>query len=141
MSSDSNASEDGEGDREELGERERQALHEVESGLEWVHRAHGHLVSFHHAIGHAIDHFDDAESLLDGCGYDELATRIRDDQLPRGVLDDSTWTYDLLEAFQDGFLADVESLEADAREQIADGRRHVVEREQERIWKQRARRD
>ena len=141
MSSDSNANEDGEGDREGLGDREQQALHEVESGLEWVHRAHGELVAFHHAIGRAIDHFDDAYPILDECGHEDLAARIRDDQLPRGVLDDSTWTYDLLEDFQDGFLADVESLEAEVREQVADGQRHVVERERKRAWKERARKE
>lgn len=122
-----------------LTDLEREALHEVEIGLEWVHRAHGHLVSFHHAVGHAMDHFAEAEPLLAECGYDDLARRIRCEHLPRGVFDDSTWSYDFLECFQDGFLADVETFEADARERIADGQRHVNERAMEREWKSRAR--
>ena len=131
----------GDGSSTELPRSEREALHEVEIGLEWVHRAHGHLVSFHHAIGHAMNHFADAESLLEECGYEELARRIREEHLPRGVFGDSAWSYDLLEQFQDGFLTEVETFESEARETIADGRRHVAERHLERSWKDRAERE
>jgi hypothetical protein len=124
-----------------LTEREREALHEIELGLEWVHRAHGNLLSFHHAVGHAMDHFADAEPLLAECGYDDLARRVREEQLPRGVFDESTWSYDFLECFQEGFLTDVEAFEVEARHAIADGRRHVAERDLERAWKERAERD
>lgn len=126
------------GGSEKLTESERAALHEVEIGLEWVHRAHGNLVSFHHAIGHAMDHFADAEPLLEASGHDELARLIREEHLPRGVYDDSTWSYDFLECFQEDFLTNVEAFESEARETIADGRRHVAERHLERTWKERA---
>lgn len=126
---------------DDTSERERQALHEVEIGLEWVHRAHGHLVSFHHAVGHAMDHFAAAEEQLADCGFEELAAEIRDDLLPRGVIDETTWSYDVLERFQDGLLADVEAFENSAREQISGGVRHVAERAQERAWKDRSQRD
>lgn len=136
------SSESSEGELEGgLSEREREALHEVELGLEWVHRAHGNLLSFHHAVGHAMDHFAEAEPLLVECGYDNLARRIRTEHLPRGVFDESTWSYDFLECFQEGFLADIEGFEGEAREAIADGRRHVGERNLERTWKERAERD
>ena len=125
----------------ELTEREREALHEVELGMEWVHRAHGNLLSFHHAVGHAMDHFAAAEPLLEECGYDRLARRVREEHLPRGVFDETTWSYDFLECFQEGFLTDAEAFETDARETIADGRRHVAERNLERTWKERAERE
>src|SRR6056297_372582 len=113
----------------DLSDAEVDALHEVELGVEWLHRAHGHLVEFHHATGHAMDHLDDAESMLRATGYDRLADRLRDDLLPRGVVGD-TWSYGVLEAFQDGPLGDATDAAADARETVAEGRRHVAERRQ-----------
>jgi hypothetical protein len=125
----------------DLGETEREALHEVELGLEWLHRAHGHLVSFHHNTGHAMDHLAEAEATFRECGRTDLADALRDEYLPRGVIDEDRWSYDVLECFQEGFLTDIEGFEARARETVADGRRHVTERAQEREWKTRARGD
>ncbi len=118
----------------DLSESEIEALHEVELGLEWLHRAHGSLVEFHHATGHAMDHLADAEATLRASGYDKLADRLREELLPTGVFD-QTWSYDVVETFQDGCLADVTAFESDVRETVSDGRRHVAERRQEREWK------
>jgi hypothetical protein len=124
----------------ELSEFEVDALHSVELGLEWLRRAHGNLIEFHHATGHAMDHLADAEPVLRACGYDDLADRLRADLLPRGAVDER-WTYDLLETFEDGLLADVEAYERQARDTIADGSSHIAERHQEREWRRRARND
>ena len=125
----------------DLTEDERAALHQVELGLEWLHRAHGHLVEFHHNTGHAMDHLAEAEPLLRECGYDELADAVRDRYLPHGVIDDDRWSYDVLESFQEGFLEEIEDFETEAREVVADGQRHAAERAQERTWKERAERE
>ncbi|MFB6084904.1 MAG: hypothetical protein ABEJ94_11745 [Halorientalis sp.] len=125
----------------DLTEDERAALHQIELGLEWLQRAHGHLVEFHHNTGHAMDHLAEAEPLLRECGYDDLADAVRDRYLPRGVIDDDRWSYDVLESFQEGFLAEIEDFEAEAREEVADGQRHAAERAQERVWKGRAGRE
>lgn len=132
---------------DDLTERERQALHEVELGVENLHRAHGHLVSFHHSTGRAMDHLSVAEELLREAGHDRLANRLRDDHLPRGVVppcdgDDPTagrWSYDILENFQETFLDDVVAFGDQVQETVADGRQHVTERRQEEAWKGRAR--
>ena len=121
----------------DLSDAEVEALHEVELGIEWFHRAHGHLVQFHHATGHGMDHLADAEDLLREAGYDRLADRLRDDLLPRGVVEE-TWSYGVLEAFQDGPLDDGTAFEVEARDVLADGERHVAERQQEREWKGRS---
>lgn len=115
-----------------------EALHRVELGLEWFHRAHGHLVAFHHNTGHAMDHFAAAEELLREQGERELANDLRDEFLPCGVLGDR-WSYDVLETFQDGLLEDADAFERRARHELADGDRHVAERQQEREWRSRAR--
>ncbi|WP_276271219.1 hypothetical protein [Haloarcula litorea] len=119
------------------GEAERQALHRAELGVEWLRRAHGSLVEFHHATGHAMDHLHEAEATLRECGHTDLADELRDELLPSGAVEDR-WTYDLLESFESGLLADVTAHERRAREELADGERHITERRQERAWNDRA---
>jgi hypothetical protein len=126
-------------DRTELTAEEREALHRVELGVEWLHRAHGNLVEFHHKTGHAMDHLADAEGQLRASGHTDLADALRDEYLPRGVLDGGRWSYDVLESYQEGFLSALTDFEERARGEVADGRRHVTERRQEREWKDRAR--
>jgi hypothetical protein len=129
-----------------LTETEREALHEVELGVEHLHRAHGHLVSFHHSTGRAMDHLAVAEKRLRAAGHERLADRLRDEYLPRGVVppcDDTgptagRWSYDILEKFQETFLDDVVAFGERVHDRLADGRRHVMERRQEVEWKERA---
>ena len=129
----------------DLTDVEREALHEVELGVEHLHRAHGHLVAFHHSTGRAMDHLATAERRLREAGHEGAANRLRDEYLPRGVLpacDDEAaagrWSYDVLETFQATFLEDAVAFGEEVHDRIADGRRHVAERQQEREWKARA---
>ena len=124
-------------DSTELSAAEQAALHSVELGVEWLHRAHGNLVEFHHKTGHAMDHLAEAEEQLRTCGHTELADALRDEYLPRGVIDEGRWSYDVLESYQEGFLSELTAFEERTRV-LADGRRHVAERRQEREWKRRA---
>lgn len=133
---------------EEFTPTELEAVHEVELCVEHFHRAHGQLVAFHHSTGRAFDHLDKAENLLRECGRPELADIIRDEYLPRGILDSydtqapsGRWSYDLLESFQDDFLEEFVALGQTVRETVTEGIRHPVERKQERDWNRRARRD
>lgn len=134
---------------DDLTETEREALHHVELGVERLHRAHGHLVTFHHNTGRAMDHLATAEDLLRESGYHDLADALRDEYLPRGVVeacdsDDPTagrWSYDILENFQNTFLHDIVAFGDDVCERVADGLRHAHERTQEREWKQRMQRE
>lgn len=125
----------------DLSDAECDALHRVELAVEWLQRAQGNLVAFHHAVGHAMDHLAAAETRLRDCGEAELADDLRDDYLPRGVVDEERWSYDVLESYQAGFLRPMVDFEQQTREHIADGRRHVAERRQEREWKRRAERE
>lgn len=121
----------------ELTTGEEAALHRAGLGIEWLRRAHGSLVEFHHATGHAMDHLYEAEKTLRECGHAELADKLRDDLLSKGAVDDR-WTYDLVESFDEGLLADATAIESGLRETLADGERHITERKQERRWKRRA---
>lgn len=129
----------GEPELSELSETEREALHEIELGAEWVHRAHGALIEFHHDIGHGMDHFERAQTLLREAGRTELADTLRDEQLPQGVDDRDRWSYELLEDFRDGFLHATITFENAAHQRVSGGKRHVAERAQKREWTQRAR--
>jgi hypothetical protein len=121
----------------DLTEDERTALHELQLGVEGVHRAYGHLLAFHHAIGRSMDHFAAAEPHLREAGHGTYADAIRDRHLPAGVIDDR-WSYELVEAFETGFLADVTAFDDEIRRALVDGQSHVTERAQQRAWRERA---
>ncbi|WP_306053266.1 hypothetical protein [Natronococcus wangiae] len=121
-----------------LTDAELEALHEVELGLEWLQRAQGNLLEFHHATGHGMDHLYEAEALLDAAGHEGLADAIRTELLPHGVVDGDRWSYDVLESFQETMLTETVRFERRVRRELADGQRHVCERCQEREWKERA---
>ena len=123
-----------------LTETDREALHAAELGVEHVFRAYGDLLGCHHRTGHAMEKFEKAEALLREAGHEEFADDLRDRLLPTGAVEDA-WTYELVEAFRDGFVDEVESFEVSLREELADGRHHVAERDQQRRWRERARSD
>ncbi|WP_256685907.1 hypothetical protein [Halococcus qingdaonensis] len=127
-------------DQQGPDEDERAALHDLQLGIEHLHRSYGHLLAFHHAVGRGMNRFDDARETLRASGHDEHADALRDDLLPAGVVD-GQWTYELVEAFVDEFLGPVDEFEADVREELADGRRHVTEDRQRRAWRERSEKD
>jgi hypothetical protein len=126
-------------DRPDVDAQEREALHELQLGIEHIHRAYGHLLAFHHQTGRAMDRFAAAEALLDKADHGELSETIHQEILPAGVIDDR-WSYELVEAFEQGFLMTVRRFEQRARKTLADGVSHVAERRQQREWRERARR-
>lgn len=132
-----------------VNETDRNSLHEVELCVERLHRAHGHLVVFHHNIGRGMNHLAAAEQRLRESGHQDFADTIRDDYLPRGVIAgdgspdpiDGRWSYDILETFEDVFLTDILDYGREIRECLSGGTRHVAERELERAGKGRVQRD
>ncbi len=110
-----------------LSDAERATLEEIERGLEHIHRAHGSLVAFHHAVGHAMDHFQAAEQQLDG-EPQHLARRLDEEILPAGVTADGKLSYQVVAEFETGLLQTVEETADDTFEQFADGRRYPLER-------------
>lgn len=125
------------GASEDLSEDEREALHDLQLGTEHLYRAYGHLLSFHHAVGHAMDRLADAEDELEAADHHSHAAVLRDDILPAGVFGD-TWSYELVEAYEDGVLSDVSNFQTVVRSDLAGGKRHVTERDQQQRWRRRA---
>lgn len=127
-----------ESDRFELTETEREALHELQLGIENLYRGYGSLLEFHHTIGRGMDHLYVAEEMLREAGHEEQADCLRDEALPIGIFED-TWTYEVVESFKREFLAEVSGFEREIREELADGKQHISERRQQREWHERAR--
>ncbi|USZ69474.1 hypothetical protein NGM10_06995 [Halorussus salilacus] len=121
----------------ELSDAERRALHEMQVGIEHVRRGYGDLLDFHHEVGRAGDRFESAREQLREAGRDELADELRDRHLPAGVVGDM-WTYEVVSAFEEGFLSELTDFEASVREELADGIDHVSERAQQAEWRERA---
>ena len=122
---------------DDLTPAEREALHELQLGVEHVYRAYGRLLGFHHSLGRGVDHLDEAERLLRETGHEDFADALRDQHLPAGAVGDQ-WSYELVESFRHGLLADVSGFETGVREVLADGEEHVTERRQQREWRERA---
>lgn len=125
---------------DDLSDAEETALHEMQLGIEYVYEALGHLIAFHHDVGRAMNRFYDAERLLRTTGHDAFADELRDTHLPAGAVGD-VWTYELVDEFRHGFLADLAAFERAVREELADGENHVSERRQQRDWRDRAETD
>ncbi|ADQ66043.1 hypothetical protein C499_10364 [Halogeometricum borinquense DSM 11551] len=121
----------------DISDAEREALHELQLGIEHVYRGYGTLLTFHHQVGHAMDHLANAEAYLREAGHKEWANILRDHHLPAGAVDDQ-WTYELVQAFREGLLQDVADFEHDVRDDLVDGLDHVTERQQQSQWRERA---
>ncbi|XVH32674.1 hypothetical protein ACNS7O_05670 [Haloferacaceae archaeon DSL9] len=120
----------------DLDETETDALHEIQLGIEHLYEAFGHLVAFHHGVGHAMDRMANAEEYLRESGHEEFAEELRTTHLPAGAIDDM-WTYEVVETFRWGLLTDMNDFESRVRTNIAEGVHHVKEREQQHEWRQR----
>jgi hypothetical protein len=105
-----------------------EALGKLSEALETVERARGRLYDLHQLIGHADFMLDDAVALLREAGHGELADRVAGELVGRNVIP-GHWTFQLVEAFDDLYYGPFRDLERDARDQLADGRRHLFEAE------------
>ncbi|GGQ54225.1 hypothetical protein [Couchioplanes azureus] len=105
-----------------------EALGKLSEALEMVERVRGHLYAVHQLIGEADFKLDDAVELFERAGHPALAQRIQHELIGRNVLP-GRWTFQVVEEFDDGYYAEFQGIERDAREQLAQGRRHLYEAE------------
>lgn len=104
------------------------ALGELSKALETIHRVRGHLYSAHQLVGGADLTLDRVVKLFREAGHDETADRVEHELLGRNLLP-GRWTFQIMEEFDDGYYAAFQEIERDAREMLADGRRHIYESE------------
>ncbi len=103
-----------------------EALGTLSEALEWVERARGHLYEFHQLSGRADLKLGDAVDELEAAGHREVADRLRTELVGRNVLE-GRWTFQVVEEYDDGYWSAFRDLEREAREQLASGRRHLLE--------------
>ena len=105
-----------------------EALGKLSEALEAVEEARGHLYAFHRRTGTADLMLSDAVKLLRDAGHDELAERVDTELLGRNVIP-GHWTFQIVEGYDDTYYAVFRDLEKLARDELAEGKRHLYEAE------------
>lgn len=105
-----------------------EATGKVSEALEWVERARGHLYEIHQLVGHADGLFGEAADALEAAGAGAQADLLRREVVGRNVLE-GRWTFQVVEEFDDGYYAAARAAEAQIRDELMAGRRHVFEAE------------
>jgi hypothetical protein len=103
-----------------------EALGKLSEALETIERARGHLYSMHQLTGTADFQLDEAVSLFMQSGHPKVAERIQRDLIGRNVIP-GHWTFQILEAFDDGYYAEFRAVEKETRTELAGGRQHLHE--------------
>ncbi len=105
-----------------------EALGSVSKALETVERARGHLYEFHQLTGTADLELGRAVDLLRKAGHEDWADRVDRELVGRNVLE-GRWTFQVVEEYDAGFYEPYKGVEAELREDLAQGRSHLYEAE------------
>ncbi len=105
-----------------------EALGRLSEALEAAEVARGHLYAFHRLSGTADLTLGDAVRQLREAGHAELAERIDHELVGRNVIP-GRWTFQIVEAYDDGYYARFKACEQAARDELVGGRRHLYEAE------------
>ncbi|CAI9414368.1 hypothetical protein [Nocardioides sp. T2.26MG-1] len=105
-----------------------EALGKLSEALEAAEVARGHLYTFHRLSGTTDLTLGDAVRQLRDAGHADLADRIDRELVGRNVIP-GHWTFQIVEAYDDGYYATFKELERAARDELVGGRRHLYEAE------------
>ncbi len=105
-----------------------EALGKLSEALEAAEVARGHLYTFHRLSGTTDLTLGEAVQQLRDAGHTDLADRIDRELVGRNVIP-GHWTFQIVEAYDDGYYATFKELERAAREELVGGRRHLYEAE------------
>jgi hypothetical protein len=105
-----------------------EALGKLSEALETVEDARGHLYAFHRLTGSADLALGEAVDQLRAAGHAGLAERLETELVGRNVIP-GRWTFQIVEAYDDGYYALFKELEKLARDELVQGRRHLFEAE------------
>ena len=105
-----------------------EALGKLSAALDHVEDARGHLYAFHRLMGSAETTLEEATELVRAAGHDDLADALDRDALGANPLP-GMWSFQMVEAFDDGFYAQAKGLHQRALDELVEGRRHIFEAE------------
>jgi hypothetical protein len=112
--------------RPDLDDATVEALGTLSEALETVEQARGLLYGFHQLTGKADRLLQDAVDQLRSAGHTQLADDLDRDLVGRNVIADR-WTFQIVEDFDDSYWSAFRAFDTRAREELADGDRHVLE--------------
>ena len=102
------------------------ALGKLSEALETCERARGHLYTFHQLTGSADIELGEAVEALRQAGHVRIADRLADELIGRNVIA-GRWTFQIVEDYDDTYWSVFRDLERQARDELAEGRRHLYE--------------
>lgn len=105
-----------------------EALGKLSEALEVIEHARGYLYGFHRLTGTADLALGEAVDLFRKAGHDTIADRLQTELVGRNVIE-GRWTFQIVEDYDDSYYSTFKRLESDARDDLAQGRRHLFEAE------------
>lgn len=96
--------------------------------LETMEVARGHLMQFHRLTGTGDTQLRESVRQLRESGHGALADRLEHELVGRNVLE-GRWTFQIIEEYDDHFFSVWRTLEREARLELVEGRRHLLEAE------------
>ncbi len=115
-----------------------EALGKLSAALDHIEDARGHLFAFHRLMGSAESTMEEATDLVRGAGHGDLAEALDRDVLGSNPLP-GMWSFQMVEAFDDGFYTRAKDLHQRALDELVDGQRHVFEAEMKELRRTRGR--
>jgi hypothetical protein len=112
--------------RPDLDDTTVEGLGKLSEALETAEQARGLLYGFHQLTGKADLLLQDAVDLLRSAGHETLADDLDRDLVGRNVIADR-WTFQIVEDYDANYWSTFRELDARARDELADGDRHVFE--------------
>lgn len=103
-----------------------EAVGKLGEAMEWVERARGRLYDFHQLIGRADFLFEEAAEKLAEAGETKWAERLQEEAVGRNVIE-GRWTFQVVEEFDDQYWQCLRDVDAEVRNALAGGRRHIFE--------------
>lgn len=115
-----------------------EALGKLSAALDHVEDARGHLYAFHRLMGSGERTLEEAEALLRDAGHTDLADALDQEVLGRNPLP-GMWSFQMVEAWDDGYYASAKGIQQRALDQLVEGRRHIFEAEMKELRRTRGR--
>jgi hypothetical protein len=105
-----------------------EALGKLSAALDHVEDARGHLYAFHRLCGSAERVLEEATEMIRAAGHDGIADELDERVLGRNPLP-GMWSFQMVEAYDDGFYAAAKGVQRRALDELVEGRRHLFEAE------------
>ena len=115
-----------------------EALGKLSAATDHIEDARGHLYAFHRLMGSAERTMEEATALLREAGHSDVADALDREVLGRNPLP-GMWSFQMVEAFDDGFYASAKGIQQHALDTLVEGRRHVFEAEMKELRRTRGR--